>query len=227
MVPRVCSLLGSSISPVGRLPESAWAATRCSLGKRGFHGGLYSPPDIEAAAERYGANCGPATLSALTARPICEVMRWFPKFPTQAWTTKGDMKKAAIEAGWEVKPIGSQVPDHGCLLIELLPQTEPRYVHPCARLKRSHWVGCHQGLVYDVNWEGWLPVNLWERLVLPGLLLSAARVRGWRPLDGLELRTTGSGPLAEVQRAPERGVGLQIAPNWSEESGAEALSLAG
>ena len=204
MLDTVSSRLGMAQRVGIQVREAAWFATRCSLGKRGLHGGLYSPPDIAQASAKYGANCGPAALSALAARPVCEVMRWFPKYPAQNWTTKGDMKQAAIEAGWEVEAIGSRLPEQGCLLIELLPVNEARYVHPIARLKRSHWIGCRQGLVYDVNWEGWLPLSLWERLVLPSIRMPEGSVRSWRPLDGLEFRTKGT--LASGQAPPPSGI---------------------
>jgi hypothetical protein len=52
-------------------------------------------------------------------------------------------------------------------------------------LSQTHWVGVFQGCFYDVNWQGWLPIPIWEELVLSQLEFGTKPVIGWAVRNAL------------------------------------------
>lgn len=139
--------------------------------------GCYSPSDIVEAQQLFKANCGPAAFSAVCRSPVLEVMRYFPHFPARDWTTLGNMKTALQTAGTTFVETGTDLPEYGLALLQLLVNDRP--LHPLFSLGQTHWVGVWRGCFYDVNWKGWLTIPLWKQLVLPRIRFGSKRVIAW------------------------------------------------
>lgn len=158
-----------------------------NLGKRAQPNGLYSPNDIEEAARRFKANCGPAAFAALTRKPICSIMPFFPQFPEKTWTTKSVMLTAIQDANLTAKDCGETLPNIGVALLQILGPWSKIRLHPGAALSRTHWVAVQGENFYDINWDGWLPQAVWERLVWPSLRRHYCGAYGWKVRAGLEV----------------------------------------
>lgn len=159
-----------------------------NLGKRAQPTGLYSPADVNEAAARYRANCGPAAFAAITRCPVSDVMMFFGQFPEKPWTTKAQMRAALNSANLEWRDCGASLPGAGLALVQLLgPWCRPG-IHPGAALSRTHWIAVTNGAFYDINWEGWLPQDIWEQLVFVGLRDRYRGCSGWAVHAGCEVQ---------------------------------------
>jgi len=149
---------------------------------------LFAPPDVETAFLKFGANCGPAAFAALRHEAVCKAMQWFPHYPEKPWTNRTQMKAALDRAGEIWEPIGDRIPRHGLCLIELCgPWTTQSY--RLARLRHTHWVAVCNGYVYDINWNGWLPLKNWEEIVAEELIRSHQQCYGWAVMTGFEVKS--------------------------------------
>ena len=156
-----------------------------NFGKFDAKQGCYSPSDLTSARESYKANCGPAAFSAIYRLSITDVMRFFPHFPTRSWTTLGDMKSALTNAGLQFSVENGGLPKYGLALLQL--RINDRPLHPYFSLSQTHWVGVCENCFYDVNWGGWLPVELWEELVLADLQFGSRPVLDWHVRNSLSI----------------------------------------
>lgn len=156
---------------------AAFTTDILNFGRFGAVRGCYNPSDVVEAHEEYGANCGPASFSAICRAPVVDSMRFFPHFPKRDWTTIGDMRKALRAAETQFVEAGQKLPEFGLALLQL--RTNNRPTHPLFSLSQTHWVGVFQGCFYDVNWRGWLPIPIWEELVLSQLEFGTKPVIGW------------------------------------------------
>lgn len=157
--------------------EASVAPELLNFGKLGAERGLYSPPDIQEAYERFGANCGPASFAAVRRSPVSEVMPFFPGFPEKDWTTVGAMRRALAAANLPFKDIKNELPLLGLALLQLEINEKP--LHPLFSLSHTHWVGVAGGCFFDVNWGGWLPIPVWEQVVFPKFRFGAKPATGW------------------------------------------------
>jgi len=156
---------------------AAFTTDILNFGRFGAIRGCYSPSDVVLANEKFGANCGPASFSAICRLPIVDSMRFFPHFPERDWTTIGDMRKALRSATAQFVEAGSELPEFGLALLQL--RTNSRPLHPLFSLSQTHWVGVFRGCFYDVNWQGWLPIPIWEELILSQFRFGTKPVVGW------------------------------------------------
>jgi len=156
-----------------------------NFGKFGALLGCYSPSDVFEAQKQFNANCGPAAFSAICRSSIVPAMRFFPHFPERDWTTIGDMKKALRASDAEFVDSGNTLPEFGLALLQL--RVNDRPLHPVFSLAQTHWVGVFHGCFYDVNWRGWLPIPLWEELVVSQLRFGTKPVIGWSVRNGLTI----------------------------------------
>lgn len=154
-----------------------------NLGQFGADTGCYSPPDVTEATRRLGANCGPASFGAVCRRPVNEAMRFFPQFPARDWTTIGDMRRALHTAGIVHVEAGGDLPDFGLALLQFKLNNRP--AHPLYSLSLTHWVGVYHGCFYDVNWQGWLPIPVWQEVVLSQMRFGRRPVIGWEVRNSL------------------------------------------
>lgn len=170
-----------------------------NLGKRSNDYGLFCPPDLSQSHERFGANCGPASFAAAGRVSIATVMELFPHFPKRAWTTIGDMRAACLESSIGYREINGSAPKYGVALIQLVTKN----THPIAALKRTHWVAICGDCIYDVNWDGWLPIAIWEELVFRTLQRHDPNVVSWRIKTGLEFSESLQEDLPQLKSRHE------------------------
>jgi len=156
-----------------------------NIGRFAADRGCYSPPDIHQAKRLLNANCGPASFAAIHRSPVANIMRYFPHFPLRDWTTVGDMKNALNRSGLEFCNSGSALPEYGLALLQL--RINDRPLHPLFSLGQTHWVGVCRGCFYDVNWAGWLPIPLWNELVVSQLRFGSRQVCGWEIRNSLAI----------------------------------------
>lgn len=165
-------------------------------------GALYTPPDLLAAYDAWGANCGPGALAAALGVPVMALRDVFPWFPRTSHTTPTKLEEVlralALQdrtGGWSRVSDGS-TPDNGVSMVQFTgPWTDPaRASEPWVRRvapKFTHFVAVAtaEGVphVYDVNHGeagGWLPALDWEVHTVPDLLdfyrtERDKRVTGW------------------------------------------------
>lgn len=154
-----------------------------NLGHFSASRGCYSPSDIVESESEFGANCGPAAFSAVVRSPVRVMMGHFPHFPDRSWTTVGDMRSALRSANVDYLDGAKGLPDFGLALLQLRVNTRP--LHPLYSLATTHWVAVVENFFYDVNWRGWLPISLWESVLLPQFRFGSKSVVGWEVRNSL------------------------------------------
>jgi len=115
---------------------------------------LYTPTDVNEAAARFNASCGPAALAAVQQKTVCDIMRAFPGW--RGYCNPSTMKHAiGLVAGrdsFDEKP-GTFWPLLGLGFVQFCGPWEQ--VSVAASYRRTHWVGLAfvdgQFYVYDVN----------------------------------------------------------------------------
>jgi hypothetical protein len=168
--------------------EDQYDSVFLSLGRRGETGCLYNPVDVGFASRYFRANCGPAAFAAATRQSVCSSITAFPKFPDRPWTTKGDMERALAARSIAWTPTENCLPRYGLALVQLLgPWMNLR--NPCAALTRTHWVGVYLDCFYDINWDGWLPRTIWEKLIFRAIKRQYRGTSGWKPVTGFEFKS--------------------------------------
>jgi len=156
-----------------------------NIGRFDAESGCYSPSDAEVAAESMGATCGPASFGAACRTPVTAALGHFPYFPSRNWTTVGDMRNALRSAQTRFADTDDGLPAYGLALLQL--KISPGWLHPLYSLRQTHWVAVFGECFYDLNWRGWLPVLLWEDLVLSRLSFGGEPVRCWEVRNGIEI----------------------------------------
>jgi hypothetical protein len=155
---------------------------------------LFSPPDVEAAHEAFGANCGPCALAALLGVPVADVRRGFPAFPARPWCSPTQMLDALRLLGRRgvSKPNrpGNNMISPGLAHIQWTGPWTAAGASPRWAYRHTHWisVACteYRSLgVYDVNVGHWTTASAWAEKVVPYLLEDVPRADG-----GWWVRTT-------------------------------------
>ncbi len=174
-----------------------------NLGTFAASSGLYSPSDVVETAEAHGANCGPASFAAIHRSSVREIMKFFPGFPERDWTTIGDMRRALLAARVAHFDSGKTLPDFGFALIQLISSDQP--LHGLFSLAQTHWVGVCGGCFYDINWRGWLPVPVWEKIILHQFAFRGEPVRSWTVRNAIRIEEDRCRrPVTQGQTTPNR-----------------------
>lgn len=146
-----------------------------------------------AAAETWGANCGPGALAACLELPIDAVRTAIPGFEVKHYTSPLMMRAALATFGAVVRQDlrGQEretymFPALGLVRIQwegpwTAPGSNPRWAY-----RHTHWVASRfwgagsnaRMWIFDIN-GGWLPGPLWEASVVPLLLANVKRGTGW------------------------------------------------
>lgn len=138
------------------------------------------------------AGCGPMAFAALAGVSRNELAKYFPDVCDRSWTNRRDMENAFRAFGLEFKKQANSWPTVGLCLIHW---TGPwSSGHHTQILKRTHWVAVIDDYVFDINWQGWLPKENWEDVVVDELLRSHPRSNGWTPLTAYEIECPSSRP---------------------------------
>lgn len=145
------------------------------------------PPDIQMAAYKFGANCGPVSLAAVTGTFVYTLMRYFPEFPQRDHTTAADMKYALTHCGALFQEVGKGLPNVGVALIQLEgPWTKPG-VPAVASLCYTHWIGCYGDYIFDLNIGDWLERNEWTTSGARSWMQTVPRCENWSVRSGLAI----------------------------------------
>lgn len=167
--------------------------------------------DAEAAADSWGANCGPAALAVMTGRTLNEVRRVIPKFEERRYTNPTMMFEALDALG--VFRNCRSAEGHGPLdwprfgLARI--QWEGPWMKPgvpiAARYGHTHWVGAMRLSgevgVFDINClnngSGWVSASEWAQIVVPWLLACVEKKASgqWHITHSVELERL-AGPTA-------------------------------
>jgi hypothetical protein len=152
---------------------------------------LVAPSDINLSFQLFNINCGPASLAALVGCNVLDIISLFPQYPEKPWTNRTQMKFAFEKARLTWQSIPGVFPDVGICLIQFNgPWSKSTY--RLAQLRHTHWIAVRNGFVFDINWEGWLPRQIWEELIVDDLVKSRRHCGGWSVLTSYEFKTTCS-----------------------------------
>lgn len=136
---------------------------------------LHRPPDAEAAAEEWGANCGPAALAAVAGCTLADVRPYLGEFRGHMNLTemRAAMTLLALNPRRATAPVRA-----GCAHVMF---DGPWSSVARAAYRHSHWIaytvvdldGEPRTFAYDVNLGdggGWTGLREWEAAVLPELM---------------------------------------------------------
>ncbi len=133
---------------------------------------------------------------------MLSVMPFFPHYPARTWTTVGDMRSALDRARVDYHGTDDCFPEYGVALL----QFEMGRMHPIAALKMTHWVAVCGGFIYDTNWDGWLPLSIWEQVIFREFQHRNPRIVSWRIRCGMGF----AGSFPEEVRVPFRSRFLAV-----------------
>lgn len=136
----------------------------------------YVPPDLEEAAEQWGANCGPGAIAALVERPLAIVLSAMPDFIDRGYTNPTHATRALDALGWN-HARRDRFEGHGLAFVQWC---GPWDIGANARwaYRHTHWLAYHECgngevAVYDVNngqGGGWCWYDQWVAELAPHLL---------------------------------------------------------
>lgn len=127
------------------------------------------PDDAYRLAEQGMAACGHAALAAALQCHVRDIMHAFPE--PGLWVNDARMKQALATLEVEHYEIGSKALDQWSVRwLQGLGSWMRPGVPMGARNQRTHWVASHEGLIYDINADSWLPAEVWRTQILPDLL---------------------------------------------------------
>ncbi len=141
----------------------------------------FTPEDFGAAAEQWGANCGPGAIAAMLGLSMHQLRPYMGDFerkrytnPTLMWET---LKR--LGCGWHLVKPPTAWPRYGLVRVQWEgPWTKPG-VPMRARYRHTHWVGAIAGNpqnigIFDVNalgnGSGWCSLADWGDVIVPWLL---------------------------------------------------------
>lgn len=146
-----------------------------------------TPLDMDIAAETFGAACGHGALAAATDKRVVDVLRYFPGIEKgKRWVNIPDMHEALTALGRRWWSVAEKWPANGVVIVQFTgPWTKPG-VPPTAACKHTHWIAAREGYVWDANSPDWMPLAVWEALLVPELM--PKRGDGWRIKRGFEIK---------------------------------------
>ena len=148
-----------------------------------MRGAPFTEQEAYRAAERFGFNCGPAALCAVTGLRPEEAIDRLHGFERKRYTNPSMMQRALRDLGIGFERVYQclglskarepKYPEFGLVRVQWGgPWTEPG-VPVRARYSHTHWIACDRGEVFDVNaisWGGWIARWEWEQRLVPWLL---------------------------------------------------------
>lgn len=122
---------------------------------------LYTPPDLDAAYEEWGCNCGPASVAALLGKTCADVRAHFPGFetrryanPTHVYAALAGLKSPARQS--------PRRPETGLLFIQWGGPWLRDGVPVGVAYRHTHWIAVIGHAVFDVNVGHWVTRVDWE-----------------------------------------------------------------
>ena len=149
---------------------------------------LFAPPDVDAAYDAWGANCGPCSLAAVLGVSV-EAVRPFMDsgWERRRYTNLMHMYAALRNAGAKVSPTpGTEFPAHGLAFIQW---KGPWDSHVLRAYQHTHWLGIDGEMVYDLNADAsWVKRDLWKK-AMPVLIRDEMKgaTGDWYVRKGIEV----------------------------------------
>lgn len=124
------------------------------------------PPDVQAAYEAFGANCGPCSLAAILMQPVNAVRPLLDGFDQRKYVNPTHMQAALRKAGLRFQTIGRHLPQYGLVFIQW-----GGYANKSIRVQytHTHWIAVAGQAVFDVNMASLTTWKNWQE-VLPRLM---------------------------------------------------------
>lgn len=119
------------------------------------------PPDIDAAYDAWGANCGPCSLAALLERPVEDMRHLMAGIEARGYVNPMHMKAALDQAGMCYRSLGPKRPNHGLIFLQWGGHAHKPIP---VQYRFTHWVALDGELVFEVNapalvsWAEWVRV---------------------------------------------------------------------
>lgn len=169
----------------------------------------FSEKDIYAATQKWGCNCGPAALAAMTNLTPDQVLPHLPDFEERRYTNPSMMQAALRSMGICYREMDDApdrkllspsmaFPEYGLVRIQWHGPWLGDGVPPAAAYRYTHWIGTMLlkklpenvqpfDCVYDIN-GGWHTRPEWEGVTAPDLARTYSRATaGWHPTHRWEL----------------------------------------
>jgi len=147
---------------------------------------LWRPGLSETDLYKQGVSCGPVAFAALARLHWQAALLFFPDLTQRPWINRTSMERALRTIGYDYTRDPCRWPSVGlCLLHFTGPWTRRGY--PAAVLQYTHWIAVQEDYVFDVNWNGWLPRQNWEEVVLEELLAHKFMADGWIVMTSYEV----------------------------------------
>lgn len=153
---------------------------------RGTRSPYPAPPDIDAAHEAWGANCGPAAIAALLSLSLADVRPHLGDFERRRYMNPTHVREALRSLGWSATnaTADDRWPHTGLAFI----QWEGPWPNVAAAYRHTHWVAVRGPWLYDANADEWAARWWWEGQVAPVLAKDIRRCTGtWYVRTGFEL----------------------------------------
>lgn len=143
----------------------------------------FTHADACAAADAWGANCGPGALAATIGTPLEHVRPLIPDFKAKRYTSPQMMRAAVGNAGWRiVAAIESHTrdtrafPQHGLVRIQWEGPWYGRFAY-----HHTHWIASRiwgdAMWIFDIN-AGWALAPDWVERVAPMIIANVRRATG-------------------------------------------------
>lgn len=163
----------------------------------------FTVADVDAAAQAWGCNCGPAALAAIAGLTLDQVRPLLPDFARRGYVNPTMMFDALERAGlpFEGRALGRRVfkvdfPRRGLARIQWGgPWCKPG-VPPAAAYGHTHWIAAELDLsagglvILDVNTVefGWISASRWSTYLVPELTRAIPRADGkWHITHAIEV----------------------------------------
>jgi hypothetical protein len=145
--------------------------------------------DAQAAADAWGANCGPGALAAVLGLSLDAVRPHLSGFDQKRYTNPKMMRSAldslGVAYGWQTlgwqRPAIACLPENGLARVQWAGPWTDSGVPWAAAQRHTHWIGSRRAAakpsclveVFDINCicvGGWVPLAEWSQSVVPWLL---------------------------------------------------------
>lgn len=127
---------------------------------------MFYPPDIEAASDSWGANCGPSAIAAILNRSLAETRPLLNDFEQRGYMNITHVQNALRTAAVPFRSRLKVRPVCGLVFIQWGGhEKKPAY----AQYRFTHWIAVLRDQVFDVNLPTVAHWNYWQK-TLPSLM---------------------------------------------------------